>query len=393
MSKDYKIICQDAIAVLKNNKKSLEGTLTGCETLIMFNDEYERTIDLLENIHLQEPYVLDYFNNTMACYLPLNQPLYSFFLQVFVPSLMLQKVYYRPPNSQTSIHKELFKLFVTVNNRIEMCAVSRRSYQENYVKKSDIVNFTGKYGNIQEIMKELPSNIAVIYNGSALNPIVVGFDADINKAVDDSITARLYNSGQDCMAPACILVHQSISTQFFSLLASKLDYVRCGNNDESAVFVGNQLSQDSIEDFEQFIKKHSKKAKKIVGGKIDIKRRIIYPTAFYFEKIDMTVQNIYYAPYFIVMPFSNNNEVAKYLSTSFAKEYAGYISEYGNSAYGIGKELDPNLIELKNETLFTAEKGNQEFGGFGMGCNFIYKGGKYRNSPILLSREIRELLT
>ena len=80
------------------------------------------------------------------------------------------------------------------------------------------------------------------------------------------------------------------------------------------------------------------------------------------------------------------------LNSEFCERYAGYISLYGETAIN-AKWMSGNnkLVLLKNSTLFDYEDGNKEFGGYGIGCNFVYSKNRFEVHPILLLREIKSL--
>ncbi len=371
---------------LLNNKTELFNILQQYETLVMFEDELSRVFDLLDNINLQKDYLNNRFAGKASSFLPLNQPLYSFFLYVFIPSLILECVYYRPPAAQFSLHEKIFNLLMSEETNIKLLCVSRNDFLKKYIYHCDLVIFTGKYENALDLMQNIPDNMSMIYNGSALNPVVIEKNSVLDKAVEDVILARLYNSGQDCMAPACILVHKSRCGEFLQLLIKRLKKVKVGNNSDAYTIVGSLISEESIEDFIKF--KDNYNDYLVYGGEYDKQKQIIYPSVFFFNEVNESVQNIYYAPYFIVMAYSSTTDIKRFLDTDFSERYAGYISLYGSNSEDLYKAKDVPLIALNSQTIFTFENGNTEFGGYGVGCNFIYNDNKLVAKPILISREI-----
>lgn len=373
------------------HKDSIFSILVHCETLKMAEDELRRCMDLLTQLDAQRDDLANEHDCVLSSFLPLNQPLYSFVLQVFIPSLIVKQVYYRPPASLKGIHAALLEVVYPACCNIELCAVTRKYFLDNYVKESNIVNFTGKYENVIGLIEELPDDIAVIYNGSAINPIVVGFDADIDLAVQGLIEARLYNSGQDCMAPACIFLDERISPSFLAALKKELSMVIVGPNTDPDSLIGPMIEEQSIEDFKKVKNKYA--ANICWGGDVDENHRYIYPTIFYFDSVTLENQSVYYAPYFWIMCYRSLDEVQNYLDSAYAERYAGYISLYGTSVqqriWCSGKNA---LIPLEDTTLFFEENGNQEFGGYGLGCGFVYENGIFDPHPLLLLREINRIL-
>lgn len=378
-----KLLCQ--------RKKNIGSILVQYETAVMVEDEFKRCFELLANLEEQQEYLIHKYKNALASFLPLNQPLYSLMLQVFIPSLIMERVYYRPPALLEELHVALRNELQLVLSNAELCTTSRKKFINDFVNKSDIVNFTGKYENVIDLINKLPSNIAVVYNGSAINPIVVSIDADIDLAVEDTINARLYNSGQDCMAPACIFLDYRITPAFLEALNTKLSSVIVGRNENSLSAVGPMIEYSSIEHFSRI--KETYGSNILWGGNFDRNKNFIYPTVFYFEHVTLENQNVYYAPYFWIMSYSSIEEIQKYLNSKYCEQYSGYISLYGKSIqkkdWHSGKNV---LIQLENCTLFSEENGNKEFGGYGIGCGFLYKNGHFFSHPILLSREINRIM-
>lgn len=377
--------------LLCQRKKNIVSILVQYETAAMVEDEFKRCFDLLANLEEQEEYLTHKYKKVLASFLPLNQPLYSLMLQVFIPSLIMERVYYRPPALLKESHIALRNELQSVLFNAELCAVSRKRFISNFVDKSDIVNFTGKYENVIDLVNKLPSNIAVIYNGSAINPIVVGADADIDLAVEDTINVRLYNSGQDCMAPACIFLDYRITPIFLEALNTKLTNVIVGSNENPLSVVGPMIEDSSIEHFRCI--KETYASNILWGGNFDRNKKFIYPTVFYFDHVTLEGQNVYYAPYFWIMSYKSIEDIQKYLNSKYCEQHSGYISLYGKSVqkkdWHSGKNV---LIQLENSTLFSEENGNKEFGGYGIGCGFLYKNGCFFSRPILLSREINRIM-
>jgi len=383
--------CEQCLRLLKNNRAGIIKILLEVETLSMAEDELFRGEDLLLNINAQSKYLSKHFSKSMATFLPLNQPLYSYLLQVFLPSLILERVFYRPPAAQLTLYNKLNDLFCDLCCNVELCGVSRRIFVKEFVNQCDVVNFTGKYDNVIELIEDLPKNVSVIYNGSAINPIIVGEDADVACAAKDSVVARLYNSGQDCMAPACIFVDKRISEQFIQCVVNELQSIRVGNDNEHND-IGPQLEEKSIEEFKSFLDMYG--ANVIYGGTYDEDALLIYPTIFYFDSCYCDLARIYYAPCLFVITYQSICEIQQYLDADFCQKYAGYISLYGACLREyVWKSKEIPLVPLYNQTLFSAEDGNTEFGGYGKGCNFVMTDGKFAVKPILILRELFDIFS
>lgn len=390
----YETICHNLYKTLSKNKKTVIQYLIEYETLKMAEDEFSRSINLLLNINSQKKYLYKRFSGKLSAFLPLNQPLYSLLLQVVIPSLVLEKVYYRPPAAQSNLHSLLYNVISPTCDNIYICNVSRNKFLCDYVRQSNIINFTGKYENAIELTKVIPNNIAIIYNGSAINPIVVSTNTStkLNKIVDDVVLTRMYNSGQDCMAPACVFVEKNIVPDFIEILKKKITNLPVGENAKKETVVGPMIEKSSLIEYKSFREKCFDHI--LIDGHIDEKKQLIHPAVFYFDKVNLEIQNIYYAPYLILMAFDTLKDIQSYLHTPYCEKHAGYISIYGKDIYHENWCSGKNkLIPLYEKTLLHTEDGNNEFGGYGLGCSFVSNQGEIKSHPILLSREIHNIMS
>lgn len=99
-------------------------------------------------------------------------------------------------------------------------------------------------------------------------PVLVTEHANIDKAVDYIVTARINNAGQVCTCPERVFVHKSIHDSFIEQLKSKMEQLTVGdpfddNTDYGAII--NQRQLDSIDDKVQNAVKNG--ATLVTGGK------------------------------------------------------------------------------------------------------------------------------
>ncbi|PKL13764.1 MAG: hypothetical protein CVV52_04640 [Spirochaetae bacterium HGW-Spirochaetae-8] len=369
---------------VKTKKNQIFKILTQVETSDTARDEIRRFLDCLISIDKQFDYIESCKVYKISTYLPLNQPLYSLLLFVFIPSLMAKIVYFRPPVRLRNIDLEILNLFPEVLKDIICCPISRKMFFDEYVFDSNVVIFTGEYINAMKLLLKISDNILFIFNGSALNPILVTQTADIKKAVDDSIQARLYNSGQDCMAPSAIFLHQDIVRSFIEEMIKKLIMAKAGRKNLNCN-IGKMLESKSMTETKKIFSKYEDRL--IFGGNFNEIDKIINPTIFKFDKPQDLPQLVIYAPIFFIAEYSNINQVTEYLSTPKAQNLSGYISIYTKEKQ-IFDCIFQKLIIIYNQNLFKWEDGNKEFGGRGEHCSFVSYNGVRISKPILISREI-----
>lgn len=378
--------------LIKSFRQEIISILIATETYKMAEDEIFRSLKLLESIETEQSNYLHNLDVSACSYLPLNQPLYSFVLNVVVPSFICKTVYYRPPKMLCELHVKLFRILDKALVGVKICPVSRRQFYKHYCTKSDLIIFTGKLENALKLKNDLSPRTAMIFNGSAVNPIVITSDADLQHAAKDCVLARLFNSGQDCMAPACIFIERNTASEFLRYLFDEVNSLSVGDNESPDTDIGRLIDEQSLLDFIEYKKMFAGSV--YLDSDINIANKTMSPAILYYEDSTFSIDNIYFAPYFVVVAFDNILDVQKMINTKFCETYAGYISLYGETASRCNwsSGVAP-LTSLHNSTLFDYEDGNKEFGGYGFGCNFIYNGKEFEIRPILMLREINKLFS
>lgn len=373
-----------------NKHDELRDLLCTTETYATAEDEIYRSIEYLNAfVYKQKKYIPEKKSQVMCCYLPLNQPLYSFVLNVLTASFVCEKVYYRPPQKLWKLHQKIYVLMVQNQEEIQIIMASRNEFLKDYVNFAEIVSYTGRYENVQELSSCINNKTLLIYNGSALNPVIVTKNADLDICCDEIVNARLYNTGQDCMAPAAILIHDDITEKFTKKLADRLDAIKICENYWNPEIIGPMISKESFVENVKYMLTNSKSI--IYGGFWNDSNLYISPTIFLNNRYLGENQQIFYAPFFCIYQYSCLQDISMYFSTKKAACYKGYVSVFGaDSDIDLLKLGEDGFIILNNKTLFRYEDGNIQFGGYGEGCSFVMYNGRKEIHPILLLREISD---
>lgn len=379
-----KIKTQYLSTILKRKRNEIINELLTCESYEAADDEFLRSISCLENIELEKDYLTKGKVGNISSFTPINLPLYSLILFAVVPSLLSKNVYIRPPVALREMYKKLFSL-IDLNkhfSNIKISTLDRSIFIDAYVSISDVVLFTGKYKNALKIINHIQPDALFIYNGAGINPIIVNEDADVEFAVSNVIRARLFNSGQDCAGPDCILVHKSIIQKFIELLKKKISTEIIGNYNNKKIRIGKLLNLN-YEKLKKFLEDNKKDI--IYGGRIDKELSIVFPTVLC---SNVTEKQSYFEPFspiFNISIFNDEPELSFYFQNENYIGFAMYVSIFGTSTYY--KKIK-NSVFLFNKTILDVEKGNLPYGGMGPKANFVYQNGKYHSKPILISEQI-----
>ncbi|CAJ1314005.1 hypothetical protein AASFL403_02290 [Paenibacillus nuruki] len=353
------------------------------------NAEIDSTIltlqGALKEIETHQPNIQE----SMAVFMPSNVILYSYALYLLVPSLYVKTIHFRPSSHVIEYVNRLHEKLQPIHQLpIFQQKVSQKVFMSDFVQPADIVIFTGSYSNAEQIKKQIQKNQLYIFFGQGINPFIIGPDANIELAVDDVIRMRLFNSGQDCLGPDIILIHESIADYFKSSLIERLDGLMFGektdpNANYSPIFYKDILY--SISEYfntnDQFI---------IYGGGIDFRTKKMEPTILYSE-IDQNLEFIeYFSPVFNVVSYKVEEQLTQRISSSYFSERAMGCSLYGS------EHLAPFLRKKHtltiNETLEDVDQGNKAFGGYGTMSNYIYYNMKLISKPVLISEIVAEYL-
>uniref|UniRef100_A0A914YQE9 Aldehyde dehydrogenase domain-containing protein n=1 Tax=Panagrolaimus superbus TaxID=310955 RepID=A0A914YQE9_9BILA len=345
--------------------------------------EIERSIATLDEISKNAQYFTKKVNQ-ISVFMPSNLPLYSLLLFGIIPSFMVKQKLIIKPN-QLMREKMIFEqLYDALNvselfSNIETVNSETQKFIDQYVPDSDIVVFTGYNKNRDKILSLIKPGSLLIYNGSGHNPIVVGKNADIEKAAKDACYAKFFNSGQDCAGPDAILVQQEIFEEFMQKYLEEVNALKVGGYDDEEVDVGPITRKGELQKFLGFL--FDADAEKIkCGGKIDMNRKIVYPTVICDKLSEESNLEEVFGPISFVYSYANDQDVSIYFNDKNGTYQRNkmYVSLYGSNEYveqrddikhpknaGIG-------IVLYDKNVHHHEEGDKAYGGYSLGASGVF---------------------
>ena len=374
MDQLYDIIVQGEDQLLKILQKT--------ETYKTAKSEIQKSLHCLQHIDKQAEYLAKDSLTTLCVFLPLNQPLYSLILFVVIPGCRFYETYFRPPVLLQTIYEELYGFLELQKFGIFCNSITRRQFLFKRVSCANAIIYTGKYENSLEVMAKIPHNAVFIYQGSATNPIVITESATItDELIEKVVGAQIYNSGQDCMAPAAILVSANHWQNFLNRLETQLRRLKIGSYNCADADVSFAIEPITVENAEYLI--HHTKAKLLYGGSIDKETMLVYPTILRFAHVSDLPYASSFSPVFSLYCYSNEQEVTEYLSRLECRENRAYVSVFGK----LSKNLDDEII-IMDDTLDSVDDGYSEFGGYGIRSGYIAHENSIVAHPILISKEL-----
>jgi succinate-semialdehyde dehydrogenase / glutarate-semialdehyde dehydrogenase len=109
------------------------------------------------------------------------------------------------------------------------------------------------------------------------DPFIVMKSADLPKAVDVAVKARVLNNGQSCIAAKRFIVAQEIAEEFERLFVKKMEALKVGDPFDPQTDVGPIATEDGLKELDDDVQKTVKAgARLLTGGK-----RLNQPGSFY----------------------------------------------------------------------------------------------------------------
>ena len=212
------------------------------------------------------------------------------------------------------------------------------------------VTFTGSTEVGVGLLEQAAKNVmktSMELGGNA--PFVVCEDADLDKAVDGAMVAKMRNIGEACTAANRFFVHRSVADDFSARLAERMGAMKVGNGLDEGVEVGPLVEEKARDKVAELVDDAvSKGAKVLTGGqKIDGDGVFYAPTVITDvpEDSDIRVEEIF-GPVAAITPFDTDEEA---IALANETEYglAGYLySENIGRAMRLAEELECGMIGL-----------------------------------------------
>lgn len=100
------------------------------------------------------------------------------------------------------------------------------------------------------------------------NPIIIAADADLDKAVEATISGGLRSTGQKCTATSRVIIHSSVYEAFKEKLLAKVRSLKVGDGMEEDTWMGPSVSESQLNTVMAYIEKaKEEKATLLCGGK------------------------------------------------------------------------------------------------------------------------------
>ncbi|MDH4468601.1 MAG: aldehyde dehydrogenase family protein [Bacteriovoracaceae bacterium] len=430
---------------LKSSLLKVEGQiraeLAKIETSPGINYEWTQVIDTLDQVNWMEGgSILRLLNSQKsiehgAVYAATNIPLYTLFLNGFIPLSYTDQIWFRTPEATREIYVNLYNLIAAemkklgwnVDNLRILFSPENTVYQ-NFLNEDvlgkiknaprapvDYVVFTGSPETSKTIVnsiskhfsnhKELEKPLHFFSFGVGSNPLIMSEDVDINLAVKIMTESLGINSGQDCIFPNFYLAPKSHRSALLEKVRSevgKFHFSKDGNSsDELLTYTPLNMSKNLNKPID-FLNEHAANIIFQIGAP-DSERRIIHPTVLGFNLTDVLNNDIHfpelYSPILPIIFYDDYAQIKRLLGREDLRRIAMYASVIGKP---YATSPTTNLIYLlmsygygvvPGESIFVGESGSIPFGGHSEDASQYTiirpnKPAETHNRPLLISKDL-----
>ncbi|WP_294304362.1 aldehyde dehydrogenase family protein [uncultured Chryseobacterium sp.] len=185
----------------------------------------------------------------------------------------------------------------------------------------DFIFFTGSSSVGKVVMRAAAENLTpVILELGGQNPTIVDETANLDISVDRIAWGHNAISGQWCIAPGYVYVHESIAAEFIEKLKASIRKMY-GDNPQESPDLARMISEHDAERVASYILPE----KVVIGGRYDVAARYVEPTVLYPSTWDdPALQQEIFGPVLPVMVYSDLKEVANTIKRK-PKSLAAYI--------------------------------------------------------------------
>ncbi|MEX1031176.1 MAG: alpha-ketoglutaric semialdehyde dehydrogenase GucD [Paenibacillaceae bacterium] len=189
------------------------------------------------------------------------------------------------------------------------------------------------------------------------NPVIVAADADLDLAVEATISGGLRSTGQKCTATSRVIVQSAVYDQFKAKLLAKVKELKVGNGMQGDTWMGPCASQSQLDTVLSYIEKgHNEGATLLFGGNRIESEGLehgfyVQPTLFENVKSNMTIaQEEIFGPVLALIKVDTFEEAIDIANdVKFGLSASIFTKNIGNMLTFI-KDMDAGLVRINYES-------------------------------------------
>ena len=195
------------------------------------------------------------------------------------------------------------------------------------------LSFTGSTGVGEQLAAQaVAGSIRVSLELGGNAPFIVFGDADIEKAVDGAMLAKLRNNGEACTAANRFYVHRSIADEFTAALSSRFDALRIGAGYDSATTLGPLIDRGAVAKVDELVDDAIARGASIVGELQSVPDEGAYRAPAVLANVPFDARIVseeIFGPIAPVVVFDDEDQVVEWANSS----------EYGLASYIFTQDL------------------------------------------------------
>ncbi|MGY0488209.1 NAD-dependent succinate-semialdehyde dehydrogenase [Streptomyces sp. WG-D5] len=212
------------------------------------------------------------------------------------------------------------------------------------------ISFTGSTGVGVRLLEQASQHVmrsSMELGGNA--PFLVFEDADLDRAVEGAVAAKMRNMGEACTAANRIFVQRPVADEFARRLAARLGAMPVGDGVEAGTEVGPLVEEKALKKVQELVDDAVAKGAKVVCGGDRPER----PGYFYAPTVlsdvssdaDLMTQEIF-GPVAPVIPFDTEEEGID-LANDTPWGLAGYLfTQDVDRGFRVGEALEVGMVGL-----------------------------------------------
>ena len=212
------------------------------------------------------------------------------------------------------------------------------------------VSFTGSTEVGKILLRQAAENVmrsSMELGGNA--PFIVLADADVERAVDGAMQAKMRNMGEACTAANRFFVHRSLAQEFGEKLAKRMSELQVGNGALEGTEVGPLIEQAGLDKVEALVADAvAKGARILTGGSRPQGPGYFYtPTVLTDVPLDSELMTTeIFGPVAAITPFDSEDE-AVHLANDTNWGLVGYVfTESVDKAMRFSSALEVGMVGL-----------------------------------------------
>lgn len=219
------------------------------------------------------------------------------------------------------------------------------------------VSFTGSTEVGKRLLEQASRTVmrsSMELGGNA--PFIVFEDADLDRAVEGALAAKMRNMGEACTAANRLFVHRSIVDEFAARLAARMGGLRVGDGLDDGIDVGPLVDEASLTKVHGFVEDAvARGATVLTGGALPEGPGYFYPPTVLTNvsgDSDLMSSEIF-GPVAPVIPFDDEEEVIRIANATPWGLVAYLFTQDVDRAFRVSEALEVGMVGMNTGVVST----------------------------------------